>query len=152
MPERRYYEEMSKNNEMFRVAAIFIAVVMAVGGMFGLMNTMFAAVSQRIKDIGVLRILGYKRWQILASFLLESLLLAALGGALGLLLGYAVNGVEQTSYVSGGQGGGKTVVFSMLVNSTVLIYAVAFTLIMGFLGGLVPAWTAMRQRPLEALR
>ena len=52
---------------------------------------------------------------ILISFLLESLLLAAVGGVLGLLLGYAVNGTEQTSIVSGGQGSGKTVVFKMIV-------------------------------------
>lgn len=152
MTERKYYEEMSKNNQMFQGAALFIACIMAVGGMFGLMNTMFAAVSQRIKDIGVLRILGYNRWQILISFLLESLLLAVLGGTLGFFAGYLFNGVEQISYATSGQGGGKTVVFSMVVNQAVLLWAVAFTLGMGVLGGILPAWTAMRQRPLESLR
>ncbi len=61
MPERKYYEEMSKSIQIFLGAAIFVAIIMAVGGMAGLMNTMFAAVSQRSKDIGVLRILGYGR-------------------------------------------------------------------------------------------
>lgn len=152
LPERKYYEEMSKSNQVFQSAAMFIAIIMAVGGMFGLMNTMFAAVSQRVKDIGVLRIVGYSRWQILISFLLESLLLAAVGGVLGLLLGYVVNGTEQTSIVSGGQGSGKTVVFKMIVDRNVLIMAVQFTLTMGVLGGLLPALSAMRQKPLEALR
>ena len=152
MPERTYYEEMSKSNMTFLAAAIFIAVVMAIGGMFGLMNTMFAAVSQRIKDIGVLRVLGYERWQVLVSFLLESLLLAALGGALGMLAGFSVNGIEQTGFLSAGQGGGKTVVFTMTVDGFVIGSAIAFTLLMGVLGGVLPAWTAMRLRPLEALR
>ena len=60
---------------------------MAIGGVFGVMNTMFAAISQRTKDIGVLRILGFARWQILVSFFLESLLLALIGGLLGCALG-----------------------------------------------------------------
>jgi ABC-type antimicrobial peptide transport system permease subunit len=100
----------------------------------------------------VLRIIGYSRWQILISFLLESLLLAVVGGALGVLLGYAVHGAEQTSFVSGGQGTGKTVVFKMIVDEGVLQTAATFTLVMGLLGGLVPALSAMRQKPLEALR
>jgi ABC-type lipoprotein release transport system permease subunit len=152
MPEQRYYEEMSKSNQMFLGAALFIAVVMAIGGMFGLMTTMFAAVSQRIKDIGVLRVMGYRRWQVLQSFLLESLLLALVGGGLGLALGFLFNGVEQRSLISSGQGGGKTVVFTMLVNTTVLLYAAGFILVMGVLGGLLPALTAMRLRVLDALR
>jgi putative ABC transport system permease protein len=63
-----------------------------------------------------------------------------------------VNGAEQTSFVSSGQGAGKTVVFTMIVNRTVLQMALGFTLAMGILGGLLPALSAMRQKPLEALR
>jgi ABC-type lipoprotein release transport system permease subunit len=152
LTERKYYEEMSKSTNMFLWAAIIIAVIMAFGGLFGLMNTMFAAVSQRIKDIGVLRILGYERQQILLSFLLESLLLALVGGALGVLIGLLVNGIEQTGFMSTGQGGGKTVVFKMIVNQFVLLMAAAFTVGMGILGGILPALSAMRLRPLESLR
>ena len=79
---------------------------MAIGGVFGVMNTMFAAISQRIKDIGVLRILGFARWQVLASFFLEALILALVGGALGLALGSVSNGWTASSIVSSGQGGG----------------------------------------------
>lgn len=152
VPERTYYEEMSKTNQVFLGAAVFIAVIMAIGGMFGLMNTMFAAVSQRIKDIGVLRVLGYKRWQILLSFLFESLILALAGGLLGMAVGCLFNGIEQTGMMSSGQGGGKTVVFAMIVNRDVLLAGLGFTLVMGFLGGLLPALAAMRLRPLESLR
>ncbi len=68
---------------------LVVAGFMALGGVFGIMNTMFAAISQRQKDIGVLRILGYARWQILESFFLESLMLALIGGAHRLLAGHA---------------------------------------------------------------
>ena len=85
---------------------------MAVGGVFGVMNTMFAAISQRIKDIGVLRILGFARWQILVSFFLESLVLALVGGLLGCALGSLADGWTATSIVCSGQGGGKSVVLS----------------------------------------
>ena len=68
---------------------MIVAVVMAMGGVFGVMNTMFASIAARIKEVGVLRILGFKRWQILISFMLESLVIAAVGGALGCVLGAA---------------------------------------------------------------
>ncbi|GBD35187.1 Macrolide export ATP-binding/permease protein MacB [bacterium HR36] len=152
IPEPKYYERMSEANTMFLAAALFIAAIMAVGGMFGLMNTMFAAVNQRTKDIAVLRILGYQRWQILLSFLFEALLLALLGGLAGMALGSLFHGVEQKSFITSGQGGGKTVVFQITVTPFVLRTALAFTIFMGLLGGLIPSWVATRLRPLAALR
>jgi ABC-type antimicrobial peptide transport system permease subunit len=152
MPETKYYEELSKGNALFLYAALFIAVVMSVGGMFGLMNTMFAAVSQRIKDIGVLRVLGFSKGQILVSFLLESLILALLGGLLGIGLGYLANGLEQTGVMNSGGGGGKTIVFKITVNYWVLAVAAGFTLFMGLLGGLLPSFSAMRMKVLDTLR
>ncbi len=152
IPEPKYYERMSEANTLFLAAALFIAAIMAVGGMFGLMNTMFAAVSQRTKDIAVLRILGYQRWQILLSFLIEAMLLALLGGLTGMLIGSLFHGIEQKSFISSGQGGGKTVVFQITVTPFVLKIAFSFTLLMGLLGGLIPSWIATRLRPLEALR
>ncbi|MCS7167508.1 MAG: ABC transporter permease [Gemmatales bacterium] len=152
VPEPKYYERMSEANTMFLAAALFIAAVMAVGGMFGLMNTMFATVTQRTKDIAVLRILGYQRWQILLSFLLEAMLLALLGGLAGMAIGSLFHGVEQKSFISSGQGGGKTVVFQITVTPFVLKTAFWFTVVMGLLGGLIPSWAATRLRPLEALR
>ena len=91
---------------MFLYGALVVAVVMAVGGIFGVMNTMFAAVAQRIKDIGVMRILGFKRWQMLVSFLFESLVIAVVGGLLGLGDRLAGQRLTATSVISSGQGGG----------------------------------------------
>ena len=61
----------------------------AIGGVFGVMNTMFAAIGQRTRDIGVLRLLGFTRLQVLASFLLESIVISLIGGALGCAIGFA---------------------------------------------------------------
>jgi ABC-type antimicrobial peptide transport system permease subunit len=125
---------------------------MALGGVFGVMNTMFAAIRQRTKDIGILRVLGFARWQVLVSFLLESLLIAALGGLLGCGLGYLANGVTTSSVVDTNGGGMKRVSFQMIVEANTLAAAVLFTLVMGLLGGLLPALSAMRVKPLESLR
>lgn len=153
MPEKDYYQKLTENTRTFQIAAIVIAIIMAVGGCFGLMNTMFAAVAQRVKDIGVLRIIGYSKLQILISFLMESMLIAFLGGVLGVLIGLGVNGIEQKGQLSSGQGGGsKTVVFKMVVDKEVIRVACIFTFVMGLLGGLVPAVSAMRIKPLDAVR
>ncbi len=150
--EPDYYKELTKTNEQFLFWIVMIAVVMAVGGVFGVMNTMFASIAARIKEVGVLRILGFKRWQILISFMIESLLIAAVGGALGCALGLFANFFEATSSLSGGQGGGKSVALKFIVDSQTLAAGMLFTLIMGRLGGLVPALSAMRMEILDSLR
>jgi len=150
--ETTYYEKLSATNYQFFWAAMFVAGFMALGGVFGIMNTMFAAISQRQKDIGVLRILGYARWQILESFFLESLMLALIGGALGCLVGLLVDGYSATSILSSGQGGGRSVVFKLVVDARVLMGGLIFSLIMGNIGGLLPALSAIRVRPLESVR
>jgi len=129
-----------------------VTVIMALGGVFGVMNTMFAAIRQRSTDIGVLRVLGFARWQVLVSFLLESLVIAALGGLVGCALGYLANGVTTNSVVDTSDGAIKRVSFRMVVDGNTLAAAVLFTLVMGLLGGLLPAVSAMRRKPLESLR
>lgn len=151
--EREYFASLAETNKQFLVAVVFVAVVMAVGGVFGVMNTMFAAISQRTKDIGVLRLLGFARWQILASFLLESLVIGLVGGALGCALGSLCDGWTANSIVSSGQGGaGKFVVLVMSVDANTLILGILLSAIMAVLGGILPAISGIRLRPLEALR
>lgn len=150
--EPDYYKELTKTNEQFLTAIVMMAVIMAVGGIFGVMNTMFASIAARIKEVGVLRILGFKRWQILISFMIESLAIAFAGGLLGCLLGLFANGFEAASTLSGGQGGGKSVTLTMQVDFTILATGLLFTLVMGRLGGLVPALSAMRMEILDSLR
>lgn len=150
--EKRYYEDLSKSNDQMLTSVIFIAVIMAIGGVFGVMNTMFAAIAQRTKDIGVLRILGFKRWQILVSFMLESLTIAMIGGFIGVLIGSLADGYQVTSNLSSGQGSGKSVILRMAVDADIMICGVLFTIVMGRIGGLVPALSAMRLGILESLR
>jgi len=150
--EPDYYAELTKTNDQFLTAIVMVAGIMAIGGVFGVMNTMFASIAARIREVGVLRILGFKRWQILISFMLESLLIAAIGGALGCMLGALANGYEARSQLSGGMGGGKGVTLTMIVDYQTITAGMLFTLIMGRLGGLVPALSAMRMEILDSLR
>jgi cell division protein FtsX len=151
--ETEYFARLNQGNTVFLVSAMVVAIFMAIGGIFGVMNTMFAAVAQRIKDIGVMRILGFKRWQVLVSFLFESLLIAVVGGGLGLLLGMLADGATATSVISAGQGGGgKTVILRLVVDAKVLMAGAIFTLVMARLGGLIPALSATRLKLLESLR
>ena len=75
-----------------RIRGIFVAIIMAIGSSFAAMNTMYAAVARRAREIGTLRVLGFSRGSILVSFFLESVLLRALGGVLGCLLVLPLNG------------------------------------------------------------
>src|SRR5262245_7330660 len=150
--ETEYYDKLSATSQQFLMAIIFVAVVMAVGGTFGVMNTMFAAISQRTKDIGVMRILGFARWQMLSSFFLESLLIALAGGLMGVALGSIADGWTASSICGSGQGGGKTVVRKLVVDGNILLTGLVFSLGMGCVGGLLPALSAMRLKPLEAVR
>ncbi len=149
--EKNYYASLQDTNKQFLVAIIFITVVMSVGGVFGIMNTMFAAVNQRIRDIGVLRLIGYAPEHVLAAILLESLLIAMLGGAFGCALGSLCHGMSATSVVAG-VGMGKSVALQLTVDTTIYAVAILLTLVLGILGGLLPALSAMRLKPLEALR
>ncbi len=151
--EQAYYAELTKTNETFLTYIVAVAVIMAIGGVFGVMNTMFASIAARIKEVGVLRILGFKRWQILISFMLESLLISFLGGLLGCALGYLANFFEAKSTLSGGGGGGgKSVSLHLMVDYQTIAAGMLFTLVMGRLGGLVPALSALRLKILDSLK
>jgi ABC-type antimicrobial peptide transport system permease subunit len=147
-----YYESLNGANQTFLFAIIFVALLMAVGGVFGVMNTMFAAIAQRTRDIGVLRILGFTRWQILVSFFLESLLMALIGGVIGCALGSMVDGWSATSQISSSSGGGKSVMLKMVVDARILGAGLGFSLLMGCIGGLLPALSAVRMKVLDSLR
>jgi ABC-type lipoprotein release transport system permease subunit len=150
--EATYYANLSETSNQFLFAIIFVTVIMSIGGALGVMNTMFATISQRIKDIGVLRLLGYSPVQILSSFLLESLAIALIGGALGCALGTMANGWSANSVVTSSGGGGKTVLLTLVVDSQIVLFGIMLSLMMGGIGGLIPSISAMRTKPLESLR
>jgi putative ABC transport system permease protein len=147
MTETAYYQKQAEGAGIMRTAAWVIAWFMGVGAMFGVMNTMFAAIGQRTKDIAVLRIMGFEAVHILLSFLLEATLIAGLGGILGLALGYATNGFTQSAAI-----GARQIDFTFRIDGSIVSFAGVFTVVMGVLGGGLPALSAMRVKPLEALR
>lgn len=149
MTEQYYYEQQSSSAAPIQFLGIFIAIVMAVGSSFAAMNTMYAAVARRSREIGTLRVLGFSRFSVLLSFLLESLVLALLGGLLGCLLVLPLDGFttgigSQTTF--------SEVAFSFKITPAIMMYGIVFALGMGALGGLLPAASAARKQILDALR
>ncbi len=145
--EQDYFESLNSTNKQFLVIIIFVAALMAVGGIFGVMNTMFAAVAQRTREIGMLRIIGFARWQVLVAIFLEAILLAILGGLLGCAIGLWCNGVSASSQMNS-----KSVMLKLVVDWRILSAGMAFSILMGCLGGLLPALSAIRLKMLDSLR
>jgi putative ABC transport system permease protein len=145
--ETEYFESLNATNKTFLYAIIGVAVIMAVGGIFGVMNTMFAAVAQRTREIGMLRIIGFARWQVLVSFFLEAILLSIIGGLLGCAIGWSFNGISATSQMAN-----KSVMLKLVVDGKILGGGLAFSILMGCIGGLLPALSAVRLKMLDSLR
>jgi ABC-type antimicrobial peptide transport system permease subunit len=127
---------------------LIVAVIMAIGSSFAAMNTMYAAVARRAREIGTLRVLGFSRASILFSFLVESVLLSALGGLLGCLLALPLNSVTTAI----GNGNFAEMAFGFRVTPQIMLAGVVFAVILGSAGGLFPASNAARKQILTALR
>ncbi len=145
--EREYYDSQTGSAAPLLFMGIFVSIIMAVGSSFAAMNTMYAAVARRAREIGTLRVLGFSRGSILMSFFIESLLLAALGGALGCLLVLPLNGV--TTAVGNQM---RTVAVGFRVTPLIMLVGVLFAVVVGGIGGLLPAGSAARKEILAALR
>jgi len=148
--ERAFYSEQSQMlGGMIRVAGVVITLIMAVGAIFGAMNTMYAAVSQRTREIAVLLTLGFSKGSIMLSFLIESVLLALVGGVIGCLLALPINGIttSTTNWSSFSE-----VAFAFRVTPLGLVMGMLFAAAMGFFGGLLPARRAASQSLASSLR
>jgi putative ABC transport system permease protein len=149
LDERDYYESQTISAGPVKFLGFFVCAIMAVGSCFASMNTMYAAVARRSKEIGTLRILGFNRRSILFSFLLESLLLSLLGGLLACLIVSPLNTVTTTL--------GNFVTFSVnsfkiRIGPDIMLIGLIFAVILGAIGGLLPARQAARKEILTALR
>jgi ABC-type antimicrobial peptide transport system permease subunit len=129
--------------------AVFISSIMAVGAVFGAVNTMYAAVASRAPEIGVLLTLGFKRRNVLVSFIAESMLIALLGGIIGCLMALPINGLvtSTTNWNTFSE-----VAFAFRVGPGLLLTGLAFSVLMGLLGGFFPAWKAARANVVDSLR
>jgi len=150
--ETAYYKAQSTSN----ITALFlqgigysVAIIMAVGSAFAATNTMYAAVIRRTKEIGTLRALGFGRWSILLSFMLESVFLSLMGGVLGVLMALPLNGMAQ------GIGNFNTfsdITFKFQVGPLAIALGLVFAACIGAFGGLLPAWSASRKEIVQAMR
>ena len=149
MKESDYFEKQQTTGMVLLVIGTVIAVFLSIGAMFAAANTMFAAVKSRTREIGTLRALGFSRFDVLVSFMGESLLLCAMGGLLGWLatipmtaLTFGTN--DFSSFAE------KTIAFRF--GPLVFMVAFAMTMAMGLFGGLFPALRAVKLDVIKALR
>ncbi|HLA10994.1 MAG TPA: ABC transporter permease [Pyrinomonadaceae bacterium] len=150
LSERTFYEDQQGTaSGALKGLAVFISFIMAVGAGFAGMNTMYAAVARRTKEIGTLRVLGFSRWSILVAFLLESIAVALIGAAIGIALTLPLN------FVSTGTSNWVTfseIAFNFKVTPDLMVSALIFGAVIGFVGSLLPSIRASRFRIVDALR
>lgn len=148
-PEPQYYAEQTKTSAPLKVFGTFLAIIMSIGACFAGMNTMYANVAGRVREIGTLRILGYTPLAIRVSFLVESIALSLIGGALGCALSLPMNGIATgtTNFQSFSE-----IVFYFSITPALLARGMIFAAVMGALGGILPAWSASRVPIIAALR
>jgi len=150
LPERTFYEDQQgAASGVLKGLAVFIALIMAIGAGFAGMNTMYAAVARRTKEIGTLRVLGFRRRSILVAFILESIAIAIVGVGIGILLALPLN------FVSTGTANFSTfseIAFNFRVTPDLMLLALIFGVAIGFLGSLLPSIRASRFRIVDALR
>jgi putative ABC transport system permease protein len=146
--ESEYFANQTQSSLFLIGAGVLVSVLLTFGAMFASANTMFAAVSSRTREIGTMRALGFSRIDILISFLGESVLLCAMGGALGLLL--TIPMTQLTFGSSLAEFAERTVSFRF--GPLVMSVALVMTMAMGVFGGLFPALRAVRLQVISALR
>jgi putative ABC transport system permease protein len=148
--ERTFYEDQQGTASLgLKILAGFISIIMAVGAGFAGMNTMYAAVARRTKEIGTLRVLGFSRISILVAFLLESTAIALIGAGIGILLALPLN------FVSTGTSNWVTfseIAFNFRVTFDLMLFALAFGGVIGLVGSLLPSIRASRFKIVDALR
>ena len=149
-PEQDYYEGQSETTgTLMRIFGIFVTAILSIGAIVGAMNTMYAAVAYRTREIGTLRALGFSRVRIVSAFLVESMALALIGGAIGCILALPVHGIStgalnMTSFTE--------LAFKFRITPALLALGMVFSALMGAVGGLLPALRAARIPVARALR
>jgi putative Ca2+/H+ antiporter (TMEM165/GDT1 family) len=148
--ESEFYAQQSELlGNILRILAILITTIMAVGAVFGAVNTMYAAVASRTPEIAVLLTLGFRPRSVLASFVAESAVIALVGGIIGCLIALPMNGVvtSTTNWASFSE-----IAFSFRITPALLLAGIGFAVVMGIVGGFFPAWRASRMTVVRAIR
>jgi putative ABC transport system permease protein len=147
--EPDYYRRQMLVGDSMKFVGVFIALIMGVGSCFAAANAMYASVAYRAHEIALLRVVGFSRTQILSSFLLESTAMAFLGGILGVLLllpfhGFTTGTMNAFTF--------SEMIFRLEITPLVVAIGLGAAVLMGIVGGIVPAWSASRQDIVVTLR
>ena len=148
--ESEFYSSQSELlGNIIRFMGVFITAIMAVGAVFGAMNTMYAAVGSRTREIATLLVLGFTPVSVMLSFMIESVILALFGGLIGCLLVLPINGIvtSTTNFSSFSE-----LAFAFRVTPPALVAGLVFAGLMGLVGGFLPSLRAARQPLATSLR
>jgi len=149
-PTIEYFSEQNIGGQMIKSFGVVLAVVLGIGAVFGAANTMYAAVASRTREIATMRVLGFSRLAIWASFVLESAFLGVLGGAAGAAVGYVLFNNMTTGTVNWISF--SELAFQFRVTPDLMGTATALAAVMGVIGGFFPAFRASRMTIARALR
>jgi len=148
--ETKYYLDQSEAMAKFlRILGLALTVIFSLGAVIGAMITMYAAVANRVVEIGTLRALGFQRRSILLAFVMESLFLGLLGGCSGL---FAASFLQLLTISTMNWQSFAELAFSFTLSADVVVKSLCFSLFMGLAGGLLPAFRAARLNIVDALR
>jgi ABC-type lipoprotein release transport system permease subunit len=148
--EKEFFAEQSEGMSTFiRILGLFITVIFSIGATVGAMITMYTAVANRTVEIGTLRALGFKRRSILSAFLIESMIIAIVGSALGLFVAsflqfFTISTLNFQSFAE--------LSFSFALSPSIIISCLIFAILMGLFGGFLPSVRASRLKIVDALR
>jgi ABC-type lipoprotein release transport system permease subunit len=148
--ERDYYSAQSSAvATVIRIVGVFLVIVMASGAIFGALNTMYAAVGSRTREIGTMLALGFSPREILLSFMVESILLSIVGGILGCILALPINGMSTgtTNWQTFSE-----VAFQFRITPQIMLIGLLASIALGVIGGYFPARYAAGRTISEALR
>jgi putative ABC transport system permease protein len=146
-----YFSKQSEGvTKVLRIIGITVGAIMAIGAMFGALNTMFAAVAARAREIATLRAIGFSGLPVVVAVMLETMLLALIGGVIGGLAAWLLfNGYNASTMAAGSVG---QLAFDLRVTPELLWTGLKWALAIGFIGGLFPAVRAARLPVTSALR
>jgi putative ABC transport system permease protein len=147
--EVEYYRKQTMTAAPIKWLGSFLAVMMSVGAVFAAMNTMYAAVGARTREIGTLRVLGFRRRSVVLALLLEGAMLALIGGVLGCALAFYWNGYTTATM---GFETFSEIVFQFTVTPGLVVKGLVFAVAVGIIGTLLPAIRASRLPVISALK
>lgn len=140
--EKEYFLAMAESYGFVRIIGNVIAIIMSIGALFAGMNTMYASVTSRIREIGTLRALGFSRTSIQLSFVFESLILAGFSGVLGILAALLFNGVSLSFMKSS---------FHIQIGVPIVLQGMFLAVMVGFIGGYFPARSAAKMKIVDVM-